>query len=760
MPYPFGPDERRSSFRPEHLCLAAVLGVLALHCAHYWPFISDDAYISMRYAQRFAHGLGLTYTDGERVEGYTNLLWVLLLALGNLVGLSPLLAGRVFGFLATAGTIWLVSLSAKQPTRPSVSRLLTGGLLFALSAPAAVWAIGGLEQALLFFLLMLFLFFFREWTKDIESARAAKRTGAALALIALTRADGIVLVAAGLALSAWVAWRRWTTLRRVALPPAMAVAGQLLFRLAYYHDYVPNTARAKVALTIGRIVDGYHHVSAAFPGFAIVLLLASAAVALRPRARVTAAAALLFAAWTAHLTIVGGDIFPAWRLAAIAYVPLYFLIAETAERFARGRQRAWLLLPLAVAAALHLDFQQSDPQNRRGKDERWELESEPVGLMLKQAFGAKKPLLAVDAAGGLPYWSELPTLDMLGLADAFLARNRPADFGSGQLGHELGNGQYLWGRKPDLIAFCSGKGEGAPCFRGGQELVAIAGFASFYKPIAFAPGGRAPRGQIFVRFRDGKLGIEAGRDEIRVPGFLLGDSQGAHVRLAADGTPLAQIEPGMPGSLSHVPIPAGTWELSLATEGAPAVASFLCPGDGAYTSLVARNGARFMLTAPAEVAVVVGTGGTGPSRVHELRLRRAQTAASGPAICQKPANQPIRIAAANLGTRRPAGAHWAEPPNFVFDKAGILIELGTAWRSPALELSLDNNDKYRIGVARGDKVVYAAEVGPTAGGSGLVPYTVHLPAAIAAAGYDRVLVLPLEGDGAYSLGHVLPSDVR
>ncbi|HVR20316.1 MAG TPA: hypothetical protein VMS65_11485, partial [Polyangiaceae bacterium] len=58
--------------------LVVLLGVaLLLHALHYYPFISDDALISLRYARRFAQGLGLTWTDGERVEGYTNLLWVL-----------------------------------------------------------------------------------------------------------------------------------------------------------------------------------------------------------------------------------------------------------------------------------------------------------------------------------------------------------------------------------------------------------------------------------------------------------------------------------------------------------------------------------------------------------------------------------------------------------------------------------------------------------------------------------------------------------
>lgn len=41
----------------------------------------DDAMISMRYAWNFSHGLGLVWNEGERVEGYTNFLMVLFMAL-------------------------------------------------------------------------------------------------------------------------------------------------------------------------------------------------------------------------------------------------------------------------------------------------------------------------------------------------------------------------------------------------------------------------------------------------------------------------------------------------------------------------------------------------------------------------------------------------------------------------------------------------------------------------------------------------------
>ena len=60
--------------------LIACLSILAIQIWRYW-FICDDAFISFRYARNLATGHGLVFNPGfERVEGYTNFLWVLMLA--------------------------------------------------------------------------------------------------------------------------------------------------------------------------------------------------------------------------------------------------------------------------------------------------------------------------------------------------------------------------------------------------------------------------------------------------------------------------------------------------------------------------------------------------------------------------------------------------------------------------------------------------------------------------------------------------------
>ena len=70
----------RASWRWTALAALPALALFALQAGWPWPFFSDDSFISLRYAARLLAGEGLTWTDGERVEGYSNLLWVLLTA--------------------------------------------------------------------------------------------------------------------------------------------------------------------------------------------------------------------------------------------------------------------------------------------------------------------------------------------------------------------------------------------------------------------------------------------------------------------------------------------------------------------------------------------------------------------------------------------------------------------------------------------------------------------------------------------------------
>ena len=69
----------------------------------------DDAFISFRYVDNLVAGHGLVFNAGERVEGYTNFLWVILLAGLQSLGMDPIPASRLFGLIflgLTVGVVW------------------------------------------------------------------------------------------------------------------------------------------------------------------------------------------------------------------------------------------------------------------------------------------------------------------------------------------------------------------------------------------------------------------------------------------------------------------------------------------------------------------------------------------------------------------------------------------------------------------------------------------------------------------------------
>ncbi len=543
------------------LAVAPALLVLGLHITLYFPFIADDALISLRYAERFVQGLGLTWTDGERVEGYSNLLWVLATAALNAFGMDLISAARLLGMLGIAGALACVARCGPRDGRAVRAGGALAALGLAFTGPLAVWAIGGLEQAFIELFLAIALV---EADRFIACPARARRWRCALPLAALclTRPDSPVLVA-GLLLGLWCALGRrgFMPALTIGLMAALAVCAQLAFRLAYYHAFVPNSARAKLALTLDRLVQGFIYLLDAvlhlWPLCALAVLLL---VVARRAWRSMAPALGVIVLWTMYVMAIGGDIFPARRHVVALLVALGFVLAAgLRDTFARSRGLRAILPLTVLCLALQITLTARDPQNFLAITERWEWDGEVVGRLLNRAFHAEQPLLAVDSAGCLPYFSRLPALDMLGINDRFLASHPPADFGHGRVGHELGNGEYVMSRAPDLVLPCLPQGASHGCYRSGRELLARRDFRARYRLVNFE--GQEPyrfRSQIFVR-TDGRIGIRSTRQGVAVPGhfFAVGS---AVTMLDAAGRVGVVLEPGQSVGLPIAGLSKEQWQ--------------------------------------------------------------------------------------------------------------------------------------------------------------------------------------------------------
>ncbi|MET0849573.1 MAG: hypothetical protein ABW020_00475 [Candidatus Rokuibacteriota bacterium] len=80
------------------VCLALVCVFYAAHGLYFGSYIADDAGISFSYARSLTRGAGLVLSPGaERVEGYSNFLWTMMLAVSRALGIGPVVAAKMLG---------------------------------------------------------------------------------------------------------------------------------------------------------------------------------------------------------------------------------------------------------------------------------------------------------------------------------------------------------------------------------------------------------------------------------------------------------------------------------------------------------------------------------------------------------------------------------------------------------------------------------------------------------------------------------------
>jgi hypothetical protein len=289
----------------------------------YW-WLRDDAMISMRYGRNMANGFGLVWNlSGERVEGYTNFLWTIYMAL---VHLLPVPAAK------TSLLILLTNLLLAIAVIPVIVRLiraLGGGTLvtaatllaYVLNRNVMSWTTQGFETALLTLLFMLSVYrIIRE--ADLGTPRLL--TPVLVATMSLVRADAIFLSALLYALALILNPNRKLVLAYSAPTLILPIAHEL-FRLSYYGDVLPNTAYLKAFGWTGRYTAGWRHVIdfATEYRFALALALAGLPFA-RKRNRVYLLVLVLI--YTAYLGYVGGDPFPDFRF-FVPILPLVLVLA-------------------------------------------------------------------------------------------------------------------------------------------------------------------------------------------------------------------------------------------------------------------------------------------------------------------------------------------------------------------------------------------------------------------------------------------------
>jgi len=168
-------------------------------------FIQDDAYISFRYIQNFTDGNGLVFNIGEKVEGYTNLLWVLLLSLFvsikfDLENTSQILS-VIFGVIVLFASYYVSGLieikdDSKQVKKTKSEDTDQSGKYFNLIPPVLLvftgsfvfWSISGMESTMFISFCLLGIYFY---IKERNSTEVNYKFPLFILLATLTRPEGL-----------------------------------------------------------------------------------------------------------------------------------------------------------------------------------------------------------------------------------------------------------------------------------------------------------------------------------------------------------------------------------------------------------------------------------------------------------------------------------------------------------------------------------------------------------------------------------------
>ncbi len=426
---------------PGHRLAVSVLFVVvtgSLACAAYalWyehRVIIDDAFISYRYARHWVDGQGVVYNPGERVQGYSNFLWMALAAGALLLRLDPLAVTQALGVASFLGGLWLSGALAWLARPRSVKVALPAAvalLFYVLPHGFAALAGTGLETSFLGLVLLAMGVLNHFWPPRHRGLRALACLLPLLAV--LTRLDAVLAVGASgfvyFASRLGLDWRqRWRAALRSTLarfgPAVAGLLGLLGWQLWYYGSIFPNTYFAKGAEFVPMEV-GVRYVVAFLRHSPWVLFLAPFGLwgglwARLDRARAFGAFALLaLGLHTAYVVKVGGD-FMQYRF-MWEVVPLFIGLLVVGLRAFPSPGFALVSVLLAVPFATvetHLEGQ-------HGMHEVLQMnEYTRFGVRVGTALSRlpHDTLVATTLAGTVGYYSRLPVLDEWGLNDRYVA---------------------------------------------------------------------------------------------------------------------------------------------------------------------------------------------------------------------------------------------------------------------------------------------------------------------------------------------------
>ncbi|MCX8071161.1 MAG: hypothetical protein N3C12_01735 [Candidatus Binatia bacterium] len=437
---------RRRILSPLVLALAATAIVVQ---ARVYDWKLDDAYITFAYARNWVEGHGIDFNVGERVEGYTCVLWVVLSALGLWVGFSIEPWSTWLGVTFAVGSALAAAGLAAELLPANWRRAAVGAALLVPLGPPLSWrAASGMETTLFAFLVT------SSFWMHVRTSGRSPWVGVLAALAALTRPEGWLL---GVLLSADALRHQGRKGVGVGLAFAAIFAPYFAWRVWYYGYLLPNTFYAKVGSTAEQVARGWVYLKLFLWDWGLVLLLASWIPLLTTGWRPLIGIYTFLALYAAYVVSVGGDVFHFFRfwtpivptLCALTYAGVLTMLQRSPIWQDRPLPAAvtvmaacWLATSTAKAVSAHL-------QHRKAENFLVGASTNVCRCLLRKTTADDR--IAALGIGVLKWCSNRHIVDMLGLTDLHIARYSKVPMGGGLAGHEKYDSRYVLSLKPKYI---------------------------------------------------------------------------------------------------------------------------------------------------------------------------------------------------------------------------------------------------------------------------------------------------------------------
>ena len=550
------PAEKEQSNKPIVFAGLILLCIVFIVICNNNRFIQDDAFISFRYVQNFVDGHGLVFNIGERVEGYTNLLWVLILsALVRMnfdIGNTAQTLSLAFGVLVLVMTYLLSGLIrikgdietkyAKKSKTESVDSStgffdLIPSALLVFTGSFVFWAISGMETTMFISFCLLGIYYY---IKDKDFPTPNYKFPIFILLATLTRPEGmyffgLILIhrfgllfmeKRGEGLKEFFSKKNLISYLVYVIP----VIFYFVIRYSYYGYLFPNTYYAKTGLSSQYITAGIEYFMKFFSSYLLYGVILVAPVYLfRKKENFFEISLfyLLIVSFILYVISVGGDVLKQNRFFLPILPMLYILFAKFltdlyykfSKNLGKGIAFASVLIISTVICYYYYTSQKENLQSEIASENGLVEKMKITGNWFKnkQREAGRPLVLAATTIGAVSYFagSDVVVIDNLGLTDKEIAHNpKPVPEISAEV---LGwkernyNADYVMSRNPDYVYFSTGI---KPSAYGERALFTTKEFIQGYYPYYFSDKNSQFTEVVYKRKNDSEVNLS----EIDYPG--------------------------------------------------------------------------------------------------------------------------------------------------------------------------------------------------------------------------------------------------